>query len=78
MGFCCRSMFCCELLCVHSCFEIISMGKRESVALLIFLVPRVVWLFLAMPRACLQVLMEVFPDHTHLLFWTSGQGRDVL
>ena len=40
MGFCNCSMFCCALLCVHSSFAIISMGKRELVALLfvVFLV----------------------------------------
>ena len=34
VGFCNCSMFCCALLCVHSSFAIISMGKRELVALL--------------------------------------------
>ena len=28
----------------------------------------VVWLFLAVPRVCLQLVIVVFPDHTHLLF----------
>ena len=28
----------------------------------------VVWLFLTMPRVCLQFLIVVFPEHTHLLF----------
>ena len=32
------SMFCCVLLCVHSSFAIISMGKTELVALFVFLV----------------------------------------
>ena len=39
--FCNCSMFCCALLCVHSSFAIISMGKRERVgcfALFVFLV----------------------------------------
>ena len=45
-------------------------GKRELVALLslsswCFLI--VVWLFLALPWACLQVVIVVFPDHTHYL-----------
>ena len=41
MGFCIFSMFCCALLCVHSNFVIILMGKRELVALLfVFLVSR--------------------------------------
>ena len=29
VGFCNCSMFCCALLCVHSSFAIILMGKRE-------------------------------------------------
>ena len=31
----------------------------------------VVWLFLAMPRDCLQFVIVVFPDQTHLLFFTT-------
>ena len=34
----------------------------------------VVWLFLMIPRICLQFVIMVFPDHTHLLFrwnWTE-------
>ena len=38
MGFCNCSEFCCALLCIHSNFAIISMGKRELIALLVFLV----------------------------------------
>ena len=34
VGFCNCSMFCCALLCVHSNFAIIWMGKRELVAVL--------------------------------------------
>ena len=33
LGFCSCSMFCCALLCVHSSFALILMGKRELVAL---------------------------------------------
>ena len=40
MGFYNCSMFCCALLCVHSSFAIISMGKRQLVALFDFLVSR--------------------------------------
>ena len=40
VGFCNSSMFCCALLCVHSSFAIILIGKRELVALLVFLVSR--------------------------------------
>ena len=64
-------MFCCTLLYVHSSIAIILMGKRELVALLnlsywcLVMVER---LFLAVPRGCLQFVMVVFPDHTHLLF----------
>ena len=38
MGFCKCSMFCCGLLCAHSSFAIISMGKRDLVALLCFVI----------------------------------------
>ena len=64
-------MFCCTLLYVHSSIAIILMGKRELVALLnlsswcLVMVER---LFLAVPWGCLQFVIVVFPDHTHLLF----------
>ena len=64
-------MFCCALLFVHSSIAIILMGKRELVALLnlsswcLVVVGR---LFLEVPRGCLQFVIVVFPDHTHLLF----------
>ena len=47
------------------------MGKRELIALLnlsswcLVMVERV---FLTVPRGCLQFVIVVFPDHTHLLF----------
>ena len=47
------------------------MGKRELIALLnlsswcLVMVER---LFLAVPQGCLQFVIVVFPDHTHLLF----------
>ena len=47
------------------------MGKRELVALLCLsssCLVIVVWLFLTMPRVCLQFVIVVFPDHPHLLF----------
>ena len=71
MGVCDSSMFCCTLLYVHSSIAIILMGKRELIALLnlsswcLVMVER---LFLAVPRGCLQFVIVVFPDHTHLLF----------
>ena len=64
-------MFCCTLLYVHSSFAIILMGKRELVALLSlssWCLEILVWLFLAMSWVCLQLVIVVFPDHTHLLF----------
>ena len=64
-------MLCCALLCVHSSFATISMGKRELVALLClssWCPMIVVWLFLTIPWVCLQFVIALFPDHTHLLF----------
>ena len=68
-------MFCCTLLYVHSSIAIILMGKRELIGLLnlsswcLVMVER---LFLEVPRGCLQFVIVVFPDHTHLLFlWYS-------
>ena len=72
MGVCNCSMFCCTLLYVHSSIAIILMGKRELVALLnlsswcLVMVER---LFLTVPRGCLQFVIVVFPDDTHLLFF---------
>ena len=71
MEVCNCSMFCCTLLYVHSSIAIILMRKRELIALLnlsswcLVMVER---LFLAVPRGCLQFVIVVFPDHTHLLF----------
>ena len=76
MDVCNCSMFCCTLLYVHSSIAIILMGKRELIALLtlsswcLVMVER---LFLAVPRGCLQFVIVVFPDHTHLLFLISIQ-----
>ena len=47
------------------------MGKREMVDLLslsFWCLVIVVWLFLAVTWVCLQFVIVVFPDHTHLLF----------
>ena len=72
MGVCNCSMFCCTLLYVHSSIAIILMGKRELIALLnlsywcLVMVER---LLIAVPRGCLQFVIVVFPDHTHLLFF---------
>ena len=81
MGFCNCSMFCCTLHYVHSGFAIILMGKRELVDLLglsSWCLVIVVWLFLAVPWVCLQFVIVVFPDHTHLLFFmTSSVFRNL-
>ena len=72
VGVCNCSMFCCTLLYVDSSIEIILMGKRELIALLnlsSWCLVMVEQLFLAVPRGCLQFVIVVFPDHTHLLFW---------
>ena len=68
VGFCNCSMFCCVLLCVHSSFAIISIGKRELIALFVFLVSRDCCVALprgAMVWVCLQFVIVVFPNHTH-------------
>ena len=71
MGVCNCSMFCCTLLYVHFSIAIILMGKRELIALLnlsswcLVMVER---LFLTVLLGCLQFVIVVFPDHTHLLF----------
>ena len=67
VGVCNCSMFC----CTFSSIAIILMGKRELIALrnltsmCLVMVER---LFLAVLRGCLQFVIVVFPDHTHLLF----------
>ena len=78
MGVCDCSMFCCTLLYVHFSIAIILMGTRELIALLnlsswcLVMVER---LFLTVPRGCLQFVIVVFPDHTHLLFTIILMGR---
>ena len=65
------SVFCCTLLYVHCSIAIFLMGKRELVVLLnlsswcLVMVER---LFLAVPWGCLQFVIVVFPEHTHLLY----------
>ena len=57
---------------LNSSIAIILMGKRELVALLdlsswcLVVVER---LFLAVLWGCLRIVIVVFPDHTHLLFF---------
>ena len=69
MGFYNCSMVCCALLYVHFSFAIILMGKRKLVALLSlssWCLLIVVWRFLVVPLVCLQFVIVLFPDHTHL------------
>ena len=57
------------------------MGKRELVALLIlssWCLVIGVWLFLAVPWVCLQFVIAVFPDHSHLLFYLWASAREYL
>ena len=71
VGVCNCSMFSCTLFYVHSSIAIILMGKRELIALLnlsSLCLVMVEGLFLAVPWGCLQFVIVVFPDHTHLLF----------
>ena len=58
------------LLYIHSGFAIVFVGKRKLVALLSlpsWCLVIVVWLFLVVSWVCLQLLIVVFLDHTHLL-----------
>ena len=77
MRVCNCSMLCCTLLYVHFSIAIILMGKRELIALLnlsswcLVMVER---LFLTVPSGCLQFVIVVFPDHTHLLFFLHNTG----
>ena len=71
MEVCNCSMFYCTLLYVHSSIAIILIGKKELIDLLnlsswcLVMVER---LFLAVQGGCMQFVIVVFPDHTHLLF----------
>ena len=81
MGVCNCSMFCCTLLYVHSSIAIILLGKRELDALLnlsSWCLVMVEWLFLAVPRGCLQFVIVVFPDHTHYFSVVNMEGKHPL
>ena len=56
---------------VRYLMSLLVLGKRELIALLSlssWCLVIVVWLFLVVPWVCLQFVIVVFPDHTHLLF----------
>ena len=79
VGVCNCSMFCCMLLYVHSSIAIISMGKGELVALLSlssWCLVMVEQLFLALPLVCLQFVIVVLPNHTHLPFFGWNYVND--
>ena len=61
-------------------FYVILKGKRELVVLLnlssLGLV-MVEWLFFAVPWGCLQFVIVVFPDHTHLLFTVHRMREEI-
>ena len=53
-------------------------GKRELVALFCmssWCLVIVVWLFLMMPRVCVQFVIVVFPDHTHIFYILKKASR---
>ena len=67
-------MFCYTSRYVHSSIAIILMGKRELVALLnlsSLCLLMVEGLFLVVPWRCLRFVIVVFPDHTHLLYFSD-------
>ena len=77
VGVCNCSMFCYTLLYVHSSIEIILTGESELVALLNLssrCLVLVEWHFLAVPWGCLQFMIVVFSDHTHLLFFPCTEA----
>ena len=74
-------MFYCTLLYVNSSIAIILMGKRELFALLnlsFWCLVMVECVFLAMPWGCLQFVIVVFPDPTHLLFLLKKSYKSIL
>ena len=58
------------------------MGKIKQVDLLSLssgCLVIVVWLFLVVPWICLQFVIVIFSDHTHLLFFTVlGQAACII
>ena len=62
------SVFCCVLLCVHSGLQSSCLGGNIFGSLVLMCLVVAVLLFLAVPWVCLQFVIVVFPDHTHLLY----------
>ena len=68
------SLFWYALLYVLSSFAIILTRKRELFALFLLsfgclVTVNVLYFFLMVQWVCLQFVIVVFPDHTHLLFY---------
>ena len=65
------------LLCVHSSFAIILVGKSVgcSACFSFFLMSRDCCVALTMPGICLQFVIVVFSEHTHLLFLVAYCNR---
>ena len=77
MGFLCCSLLWYVLLYVGVLysFAIILTGKRGLIALLLLsfgclVTINALWLFLMVSWVGLQFVIVVFPDHTHLLFYS--------
>ena len=71
MGCCNLSMFCWELLCVHSGFVVVLVGRSVVAAMhcmASWCLVVVMWLFFTVLPVCLQFMIVVFLDNTHLLF----------
>ena len=69
----------CSVLLYVTSFATILVGKRELVALLSlssWCLVIVVWLFLAVPWVCLQFVIVVFSDQSHLLFLEKCEVYD--
>ena len=66
------------LLYVQSCFA--EDGEERALVALLSLsswcLVIVVWLFLSVPWVCLQFVIVILPDHTHLLFLMSRANSD--
>ena len=58
---CAWTLFCYAVFSVLSSFAIISMGKREPVAIFNLVTVSVQWLFLTVPWVGLQCVIVVFP-----------------
>ena len=81
VGFCNCCMFCCALLCGHSILAIISWDREraDTFALIVFLVSRDCCVALSHDSTgCLQLVIVVFTDHTHLLFFTIDRSTNQL